>query len=133
MAGSLRQRAFLAPAGHPAEDQARIARHHDIRPEPKPLHHAGPETFDQRVGLAKEIEHLRDRCLVLEVELDDFSPAPRDRFQVLPGADAIERDHLRAHVGKHHAGKRAGPDAGKFDDANAAERARGPPACSLGL
>jgi hypothetical protein len=75
--------------------------------------------------MAKEIEHLRDRGLVLEVELDDFSPAPRHRFQILPGADAIERDHLRAHVRKHHAGERAGSDAGKFDDANADERAGG--------
>ena len=125
MAGGLRQRAFLAPAGHAAIDQPRIARQHDVRPESEPLHHAGPKPFDQRIGVGEQFEHLRDRGLVLEVELDDLAAAPRNRLQVLLGADAIERHHLRAHVGQHHAGKRAGADAGEFDDAEAGERAGG--------
>ena len=125
MAGGLRQRAFLAPAGHAAIDQARIARLHHVGPEPEPLHHAGPKAFDQRIGIGQQVEHLRHRGLVLEVELDDLASAPRHRLHVLLGADAIERHHLRAHVGQHHAGKGTGADAGEFDDAETCQRAGG--------
>ena len=125
MAGGLRQRTFLAPAGHAAIDQARIARLHHVGPEPQSLHHARPKAFDQGVGIGQEVEHLRDRSLVLEIEFDDLAAASRHRFQVLPGADAIERHHLRAHVGQHHAGKGTGSDAGEFDDAKARQRAGG--------
>ena len=117
MARGLRERAFLAPTGHAAVDQLWIAREHDIRPEPEPLHHAGPKTLDQRVGVREQVEHLRDRSLVLQIELDDLAAAHRHALHVLPGADAVERHHLGAHVGQHHAGKRAGTDAGELDDA----------------
>ena len=125
MAGGLRQRAVLAPSGHAAIDQARIAREHHVGPEPEPLHHAGTKAFDQRVGIGQQIEHLRDRGLVLEVEFDHLASAPGHRFQILLGADPIERDHLGAHVGQHHAGERAGSDAGEFDDAKTGQRAGG--------
>ena len=125
MAGRLRQRAFLAPAGHAAEHETRIARHHNVRPEAEPLHHAGAKAFDQRIGASEQVEHLRDRGLVLQVELDHLPAAPRHRLQVLFRADAIERHDFRAHVGQHHAGERARADAGEFDDAEAGERAGG--------
>ena len=60
-------------------------------------------------------------------------PRPATDFEVLPGADPIERHHLRAHVREHHAGERARPDAGKFDDANARKRAGGAGCDELGL
>ena len=125
MAGRLRQRAFLAPAGHAAEHQPRIARHHHIGSEAQPLHHAGAKAFDQRVGASEQVQHLRDRGLVLQIELDDFPAAPRHRLQILLRADAIERHDFGAHVGQHHAGERARADAGEFDDAEAGERAGG--------
>ena len=125
MAGGLRQRAFLAPSGHAAVNQARIARQHHVWPETEPLHHAGTKAFDQRVGIGQEIQHLRDRRLVLEVEFDHLPPTPGHRFQIFLGADAIERHHFRAHVGQHHAGKRTGADAGEFDDAKTCQRAGG--------
>ena len=125
VAGGVGERAFLAPAGHAAVDQLRVAREHDIGAEPEPLHHAGPETLDQRIGAGEQVEHLRDRRLVLQVELDDLAAASGDRLQALLRADAVERDDLGAHVGQHHAGERAGTDAGEFDDADAGERAGG--------
>jgi len=79
----------------------------------------------QRIGIAQEIEHLRDRALVLEVELDDLAAAHRHGLQILLGADAVESDDLGAHVGEQHAGEGTGADAGEFDDAEAGERARG--------
>ena len=125
MAGGLRQRAFLAPAGHPAEYEARIARHHDIGAEAQPLHHAGTKAFDQRIGIGEQVEHLRDSGLVLQIQFDHFPAAPRHRFQVLFRADAVERYDFRAHIGQHHAGERTRADAGEFDDAEAGERAGG--------
>ena len=122
---ALRQRAFLAPAGHAAIDQLWIAREHDVRAEAETLHHAGAEAFDQRVGAGEQVEHLRDGGLVLQIELDDLAAAHRDRLQVLAGADAVERHDLGAHVGQQHAGERARADAGEFDDAEAGERAGG--------
>jgi len=116
VAGGLRQRAFLTPSGHAAIHQARVARLHQFGPEPEPFHHAGTKAFDQRVGMAEQFEHLGDRGLVLEVELDHLAAAARHRFQALLGADAVERHHLGAHVCKHHAGEGAGSDACEFDD-----------------
>ena len=128
---ALRQRAFLAPAGHAAVDEFWVARQHHIGSEPEPLHHAGPKTLDQRVGIGEQVEHLRNRCLVLEVELDDLAAARCDRLQILLGADAVERDDFRAHVRQQHAGERAGADAGEFDDAETCQRAGGA-GCGLG-
>ncbi|MEY9143844.1 hypothetical protein ABIF00_001828 [Bradyrhizobium elkanii] len=125
VAGGVRQRAFLAPAGHASIDQPGIAREHDVRTEPEALHHAGPKTFDQRVGMAEQVEHFGNRRLVLEIELDDLAAAGCDRLQILARTDPVQRDHLGAHVGEQHAGERAGADAGEFDDAEAGERARG--------
>ena len=125
MAGGLRQRAFLAPAGHAAEYQPRVARHHDIGSEAQPLHHAGAKAFDQRVGIGEEVEYLRDSSLFLQIELDHLAAAPGDRLQILVGADTIERHDFGAHVGQHHAGERARADAGEFDDAKAGKRAGG--------
>jgi hypothetical protein len=131
VAGGVGQRAFLAPAGHAAEHELWISGEHYVRPEAEPLHHAGPKTLDQRVGIGEQVEHLCNRCLVLQVEFDDFSATRRNRFQILPGADAVERDDLRAHVGQHHAGKWTGADAGEFDDAETGQRAGGA-GCGLG-
>ena len=52
VAGRVRQRAELAPAGHAAVDEARISREAGVGAEAEPLGHAGPEALDQRVGRA---------------------------------------------------------------------------------
>ena len=53
VAGALGERTVLAPAGHAAVDEARVARVHGVGPEAEALHHAGPEALDQRVGAAR--------------------------------------------------------------------------------
>ena len=45
------------PASGP---EARVLRTYHIGAESQPFHHARPETFDQRIGMAKEIKHPRD-------------------------------------------------------------------------
>jgi hypothetical protein len=130
VAGGLRQRAFLAPAGHAPIDQFRVAREHDLRAKPESLHHAGPETFDQGVGASEQVEHLRNGLLVLQIEFDHLAAASRDRFQILFRADAIQRHDFRTHIGEHHAGEGARADAGKFDNADAGQ---GPGGANGGL
>ena len=125
MAGGVRQRAFLAPTGHAAIDQLWIAREHDIGAEAETLHHAGAETFDQRVRTGKQVEHLRDGGFVLQIKLDDLAAAHRDRLQILAGADAVKRNDLGAHIRQQHAGEGTRTDAGEFDDAETGERAGG--------
>ena len=58
---------LLAPAGHAAVDQLRIAPEHDIGAEAEALHHAGTEAFDQRVGMA---ELAGTRCSDPVIALD---------------------------------------------------------------
>ena len=55
----------------------------NVGPKAEPFHDAGPETLDQRIGVVQEVEHLRGRGFVLEIELDDLSSAPRHRLQIL--------------------------------------------------
>ena len=82
----------LAPAGHAAIDQARVARRHDVGAEAQPLHHARAEALDQRVGVGEQIEHLRDRRLrCLQVELDHRAAAPGDRLRSLLARRTVER------------------------------------------
>ena len=98
VAGGLRQRTFLTPSGHPAVDQTRVARLHHLRPQPQSLHHPWTEAFDQRIGMAEELERAGDGSLVLQIELDDLASAPCYRVEIFPGADAIECHHFRAHI-----------------------------------
>jgi hypothetical protein len=121
MAGGVGERAFLAPAGHAAVNEPRIARQHDVWAESETLHDAGPKPFDQRIGVREQFEHLRDRGLVLQVKLDDLAATDGNCLQILSRTDAIERYDLSAHICQHHARERAGADAGKFDDAEAGE------------
>ena len=65
MAGGLGERALLAPAGHAAIDEARVARQDNVRAEPQSFHHARAKAFDQGIGVSKQVQHLRDRFLVL--------------------------------------------------------------------
>ena len=69
--GRLRQRPALAPAGHAAVDQPRVARGAVGRPEAQALHHAGAVAFDQRVGGGDERHRLGDRGGLLQIEQHD--------------------------------------------------------------
>ena len=53
VAGGLRQRPVLSPAGHAAVDEARVALGAVGGPEAEPLHHARPVALDQRVGASR--------------------------------------------------------------------------------
>ena len=124
VAGGLRERTFLAPAGHAAVDEPRVLRERDIRAEAEPLHDAGAKAFDEDVGLADQFERRLDAILRLEIDFHDAPPALREIAGVrLDLALARKGDDVRAHVGHQHTGEGPRPDAGEFDDANALQRA----------
>ena len=112
VAGGLRVRAVLAPAGHAAVDELRVAGEADVGPDAEPLGHAGPEALDERVGLLDEREHGLDAVGRLEVDADR-APAPVQDLEVrlrrvaADGAGAVDPDDLGAHVRQHHRGERA--------------------------
>ncbi len=121
VAGRLRQRAVLSPAGHSRIDQPRIGLEQFLRAQPQPLHHARTKAFDQHVGMR---QRLLDECLAFgALEID---------FRAVPGAfdhrvhrlvtGAFDAHDLRAHIGQHHADMRARADALEFDDPEAGQR-----------
>ena len=119
-------RPLLAPAGHAAVDEAGVAGEAGVRPDPEPLGHAGPEWLDESVGALHEPEDEFHRIGVLEVDADRSAAPVEDvgrKGVEPPGAGRpFEADDFRPHVGQHHAGERAGADAGDLDDAVSLER-----------
>ena len=60
VAGRVRERPVLAPAGHAAVHEPRVAGEADVGPEAEALGDAGPEALDQRVGRLDEPQHRLD-------------------------------------------------------------------------
>ena len=81
VAGRVRERAVLAPAGHPPVDQPRVAGEALVGTEPEPLGDAGPEALDERVGLLDQPQHALDAVGVLQVDADR-SGDPRSTSRV---------------------------------------------------
>ena len=78
VAGGLRHRTVLAPAGHAAVDELRVAGEARVGAEAEPLGDAGPEALDQRVGLLDEREHRLDAVGLLQVDADRAPAAVQD-------------------------------------------------------
>jgi hypothetical protein len=128
VAGGLRQRAVLAPAGDAAKDQFGVARQAGVRAEAEALHDAGAEAFDQDVGLFGQLQHDLARLGVLQVERERAAAAGHDvelraeHGERVGGAGlglAVDADDLGAHVGQHHGGEGTWADADHFDDFDA--------------
>ena len=123
VAGGLRQRPVLSPAGHAAVDEPRIALGAVGRPEAEPLHHAGPVALDQRVGgsISAIASSTPPGCLRSIV--DDALSAPQRVLRRRRGRDCRAcalfgrtiGDDLGAVVGEHAAGERTRADALEFD------------------
>ena len=129
VAGRLRERTLLAPARHAAVDEARIAREADVGAEAEPLHHAGPEALDQRVGLLDQTQHRVDALGLLQVDADR-APAARQEVEA-----RLARDRRRCTLWARStrstsapmsasiiAGEGPGADARDLDDANSIQR-----------
>ncbi|MNQ65337.1 hypothetical protein D3C85_797900 [compost metagenome] len=129
VAGGARQRAALAPTGHAAVDQARVARPALRRPQAQALHHAGAISFDHHVGCFDQRHGLRVVFRLLEVQRHDrLAEAQRTHLFAAqtPGHRALARrrhhGHLGAHVGQHAARQRPRSDALELDDPHTRQR-----------
>jgi hypothetical protein len=80
VAGGLRQRPLLPPAGHAPVHQARVPPEADLGPEPQPLHHARPEALQQCVGPIDQAQHGGQGLGALEVD-GDAAAAPGQEVQ----------------------------------------------------
>src|SRR5207344_3308912 len=79
--GGLRHRTVLAPPGHAAVDELRVAGEAHVGTETEPLGDAGPVTLGQCVSLLDEAEHQLHAFGLLEVDADRAAPAIQ-RFEV---------------------------------------------------
>ena len=127
VAGHRREWTVLAPAGHPPVHQRGVDRVAVGRAEPEPLGDAGPEALQQRVRPGDQVEHDLPAVGVLEVDGDRPAAAQHD-VGVRAGrvrahvAGALDPDHVRADVGEHHRGERAGTDPGQLHHPHACQR-----------
>ena len=126
-----RERAALAPAGHARVHEARVARPARVGPDAEPLGDAGPEPFEQHVGLLAQAQHHLGAALVLQVDADAAPPAVDHRVRRHEPGDArtgrdvggaVEAQHLGAHVGEQHPRELHRPDVRQLDHADARER-----------
>jgi len=125
VAGGLGQRAGLAPAGHPAVDELRVACPAVLGPQAEALGGAGAHPLDQHVGPLDEVEHEAHARGRLQVDLDA-------RAAAVQNVDVARREsrtsrpfdthHVGSEVGQDHARMWSGPDAGQLDDPDAAQR-----------
>jgi hypothetical protein len=121
-------RAILAPAGHPAVDDPRVAGEAVLRAEAEPLGDPGPEPLHDDVGLFHQPEHGLDPIRVLEVDADGAPVAGEHvlrrvgRVAAAHGRRPLDADDVGAHVAEEHGAERAGPDPGELDDLHPVQR-----------
>ena len=111
VAGGLRQRAVLAPAGHPAVDQPRVAGQAVVGAEAEPLgRRRGACPRPARRRRSTRSSTVATAVGVLEVERD-AGPAAVEQVVRPAGerlaAGPLDADHVGAEVGQDHAGVRA--------------------------
>ncbi len=145
VAGSLSQRPVLAPAGHAAIYQRRVARQAYVRAQPQAFHHTGSKAFDQHVGLGDQVQHDLGRAGLAQVDGQGAPAARRHvaaclaraggrRFAGLGQAGPVDADHLGTLVGQHHRAERRRADPNHFHHFQSRQRSRhvlSPVACSI--
>src|SRR5262249_58420200 len=107
VAGGARERPVLAPAGHPAVDEPRVAGQAGVGTEPQAFGRSGAKSLDQHVRLLHEIEDGGYAIGVLEVDRHT-GPAAVEQVVVTAGerlpAGPVDPDHVVSEVGQDHAG-----------------------------
>ena len=126
VSGGLGERPVLAPAGHPAVHESRIALPEVRGSEPEPLHHTGPEPLDQRVGPVDQLQNDVTSLGTLDIDGDR---APAAMHHVLVGAGGahshtLDPDHVGTEVGEQHRRERPWPEPGHLDDSTTRQRTR---------
>ena len=120
--------AVLAPAGHPAVHQARVAGQAVLGADPQPLGHPGPEPLQQGVGSFDQRQHGLDPLGRLEVDADRAPASVQEVSRRVVGVAAphrrgsIDSHDVGAHVGQHHGAERPRPDARDLYDPDSRQR-----------
>ena len=123
-------------AGADGEDDARVERRQCLVAEPHPLHDTSAEIVDDDVGAFDQpaddstsrfrAEVQRDATLVAveaaEYRVERTGRVVDRRARQIPGADALDLDHVSAPVAEHLGAARSEHDLGEVDDLDALER-----------
>jgi hypothetical protein len=121
VAGALGEGSFLAPAGHPAVHQPRVARQALLRSDSEPFGDAGPEALNEDVGPFGQVQDLAGAVLGLEVDQHRALVAVGEvvrRVDAQPrAARPVHPYDIGAEVGEDHGGERAGTDTRQLDHA----------------
>lgn len=125
--GALGERALLAPAGHPAVDECRVADVAGRGAHAEAFGDARPVALDQDVGAFGQVED--DAGAVRGLQVDDHRAlvAVGDVVQGVHGqaraARPVDADDIGTEVGEEHGGERSRADAREFHHAHTGERA----------
>ena len=129
VAGQRRPGTGLAPAGHPAVDQARVHRPAVLRPEAEPLGDAGPEALDQQVGLGDQRQGLGAPRVGAQVDHAGGATAqqrvPAGHVAQRLAPRPIQPDARGTEVGQHHPGVRHRADPAELHEPHAGQGAGG--------
>ena len=124
MTGAAGQRPGLPPTRHPPVDQTRVAGRQHVRPQPQPLHHPGPASFDHNIDLLSQREAAPAALVRADVDSQRAQPEVDDRIRIAVAPRTIDPEHLGAQVGQQHGRMRSRPDARKLHHTHPGERPR---------
>ena len=115
-----------------AIDQPRVQRVHRIPAEPEPVHRAGAEILDQRIGVAHQVLRHRQPLGRLHVDADaalvavEIGEEPGGEAVQPAGAIAVRRgldaDHVGAKIGQHDAAGRSHHSVAELEHGQIGER-----------
>ena len=131
MSGGLRQGTFLSPAGDAAINEARVAPRAVVGPKAQSLGDAGPEAFDQGIGLFDKPQHQPRAFRVFEIH-GHRTPGATQEIELARhadpqarGLDAVDGQHVSPQFGQQHAAHRTWSYAGQFDHFVTVKRSHG--------
>ena len=130
VAGGLRVRPVLTPAGQPPVHELRVAGERDVGPDAQPFRHAGPEHLEEGVGLLQQPQQCLDAVGLLQVDGDGLLAAIHGagrRLRVVDGpggVDPVDPQHLGAHVREQHPAERPGSQPDHLHGTQPLERTR---------
>src|SRR5690606_7318716 len=124
MTGGFRQQAVLAPTGHPAVDEPRVAGMALRRADTQPLGDSRPEPFDENVGHLDQAEDHPGGIRALEIRRDRLLASIQRVGVRRPGSlRSVDPHHLRSQIGEDHPAEWRRTDPGQLDDPDSFERA----------
>jgi hypothetical protein len=124
--GRRRQRAVLAPSGHPRVHQPRVERLAFLRAEPEPLRDTRPEALDQDVRGRDQPAYGVEPSRVLQIERHRPAAAGQQlqlgRAEHQPAAGPVDPEHVGSQLGQQHRSERRRPDPRELDHPHPGQR-----------